>query len=383
MSVNIEEITFGVEIETIIPRGSVVRGSHGRGQQVRWLPAGWLADADPSLRTDHPQMFGCEFVSPVLKGRAGIQSVIHAIEEIKTRGGQVNNSCGFHVHVGFVKTDRSAVDRLVSIVANFEDAIYAQTGQAERKDGRWCKSLARQGNLRAALSQTAGSRYNVLNLQTGGKPTVEFRAFSATLDPLKAIGHILTCLGLCEKALSKPRKTKFTAKTPKETSPIHRGGAGQTALCRMFYFLGWTKGRESRTWGDLFFDPSQVKAVKKLLMGSAKTFDTPRRITDPPQRSVVGTANCPTLCETNNGTVFVARSIPSVRRRRLRLAPPPFVVIPSRRPTPDATPHTPAPQTSAGATPATPATMPRREPGEALLQMLRAVNPTNQNETPQ
>lgn len=380
MSINIQDLTFGVEIETIMPINSVVRGGHGRGCQVPWLPNGWLADNDPSLVSNEPGYFGVEFVSPVLQGDAGIFQLIAAVKEIKERGGKVNLSGGLHVHVGFDKRNREAIERLVSVVGNFEDAIYAQTGRPDRKGGRWCRSLKQQGNLRMAIAQTQNTRYNVLNLQTGAKPTVEFRAFGATLDTAKVLGHVLTCLGLCEKALSKPRKTKFVAKTPKETSPIHRGGVGQTALCRMFYFLGWTKGRESRIWGNLFPHEFGVKAIKKSLMGEAKTFDTaPTNVAVASQ--IQSTVN--SLVEDAQGVTFSARAQWAGRRRRLRITPPAFVVIPSRRPTPDATPNTPDAQTSAGTTPAAPTTIPRREPGDALLAMLRAVNPTNENETPE
>ena len=67
---------------------------------------------------------------------------------------------------------------------------------------------------------------------------------------------------------------KWVAKTPVESSPIHRRGEGQTALTRLFYGLGWTKGREDHTFGDVRADELPgVEAVKKELMRLARKYD--------------------------------------------------------------------------------------------------------------
>lgn len=368
---NVQEMTFGVELETVMPLGSVRAGGHGRGVQVPWLPTGWLADNDPSVRSDTSGLSGVEFVSPVLKGMDGIRQLCETVDAIKQRGGSVNSSCGLHVHVGFRKDDRPALERLVSAVANFEQAIYSQTGTKSRENGRWCRSLADAGGLRGAIARGRNSRYHVLNI-ISGKPTVEFRAFAGTLSKQKILGHVLTCLGLVEKSQAKPKKTQFKAKTPKESSPIHRGGVGQTTLCRMFYFLGWTKGRESRVWGNLF--PTEdaalsVKGIKKTLMAEAKLFDEGQTSTaEQNTRPVV--------------TSYQGRTTYRYQRRRwlqdlvdLRM----FDGVPSTRPA----------TTENAAAPAT-ENQPAPRPGalsdqmpEAMRQMLGAVAPQNQNETPE
>ena len=59
-----------------------------------------------------------------------------------------------------------------------------------------------------------------------------------------------------------------------DSSPIHRSGEGQTALTRLFYFLGWTKGREDHTFGDI--QPEglpTIEAGKKELMRLARKYD--------------------------------------------------------------------------------------------------------------
>lgn len=274
MAVDVNEMTFGIEIETTVPYGTVQVGGHGNGRQVPWLPAGWLADRDPSIHADTAGHEACEFVSPVLKGKEGIVQMMSAIREIIAKGGKVNASCGLHIHVGFNKRDAVALKKLIAMVANFEKAIYAQTGTKARENGRWCNSLARYGALDQAMRHRTATRYFIVNTVTD-KPTVEFRPFAATLNATKILGHVLTAIAMVEKTLNSTRTAQFIAKTPKPTSPIARKGEGQTALCRLFYALGWTKGRESHTYGNLFVEGGPtLKEVKRELMRLAKKYDS-------------------------------------------------------------------------------------------------------------
>jgi hypothetical protein len=270
---NASEMTFGVEIETTLPSGAISRiGGHGNGCQVEWLPAGWLADSDPSISARGGRI-GCEFVSPVLKGKEGIAQLLEVVRTIVSKGGQVNSSCGLHVHVGFDKRDTVELKSLMLMVANFEKAIFASTGTRSRENGRWSNSIQRYGSIDRAMTNAQYSRYHILNVTTN-KPTVEFRPFAATLNATKIVAHVLCVIGLVEKSLTASREAKFTAKPTSPTSPIARGGEGQTAVCRLMYALGWTKGREKRVFGDLFIDggPS-IKECKKELMRLAKKYD--------------------------------------------------------------------------------------------------------------
>jgi hypothetical protein len=273
MAVDVNEMTFGVEIETTMPFGSVTTGGHGNGRQVEWLPRGWLADRDPSISCEDANHTACEFVSPVLKGKDGLQQLVAAIREIVSKGGKVNASCGLHIHVGFDKRDAVALRKLVALVANFEKAIYAQTGTKARENGRWCHALSRFQTLDRAMQGRTNTRYMICNTVTD-KPTVEFRPFAATLNVTKILGHVLTSLALVEKVLRSARATQFTAKVPKASSPIARSGEGQTAVCRLFYALGWTKGREKHLHGDLLTDGlPTLKEIKRELMRLARKYD--------------------------------------------------------------------------------------------------------------
>jgi hypothetical protein len=274
---NVQDITFGVEIETTIPRGTLAIGPHGRGADIPQL-TGWKADRDPSINARGDQE-ACEFVSPVFKGSEGLQQLLRDLAIIRGLGARVNTSCGLHVHVGFNKSDTDALARLVTLVANFEKAIYASTGTKRREQGRWCNGLQRYGNVETAEQSARYSRYHVCNIATN-KPTVEFRAFAATLDAVKLTGYVELCVALVERALRAKKTTDWTAKTPTQTSPIHRDGEGQTAVTRLFYQLGWTKGRQPHVHGELKGEGiPELRCVKKEIMRLAKKYDTPATAT--------------------------------------------------------------------------------------------------------
>src|SRR5262245_23436645 len=89
--VNVNEMTFGVEIETVIPFGTFPVGPHGDGLPITRLP-GWKADRDPSIRTTEATRgyIQCEFVSPVFKGIEGLKQLLRDLETIKGFGAKVN-----------------------------------------------------------------------------------------------------------------------------------------------------------------------------------------------------------------------------------------------------------------------------------------------------
>lgn len=268
---NVSEITFGIELEATIPAGLFAVGPHGQGLPIPQLP-GWKADRDPSIRARNGRV-ACEFVSPVFKGAEGLRKLIADVNAIKAMGATVNASCGLHIHVGFDKNNAAASEKLATLVANFEKAIFAATGTKNRERGRWCNGLQRHGNAGRALQASRAYRYHVANFSTEW-PTVEFRAFSGSLNVGKIVGYVRLCVAMVERALTAARATNWAAKPVAATSPIARSGEGQTALTRLYYQLGWTKGRQPHTFGDLTGDGlPAIKATKKELMRLARKYD--------------------------------------------------------------------------------------------------------------
>src|SRR5690606_21574368 len=95
-----DQIAFGIEFETTLPASDTTPiGPYHNGTQVPWLPSGWKAERDSSIQTLAPGRKGCEFVSPKLRGAAGLREVENAIDAINARGARVNPSCGLHITI--------------------------------------------------------------------------------------------------------------------------------------------------------------------------------------------------------------------------------------------------------------------------------------------
>jgi hypothetical protein len=274
------EMTFGVEIEVYLPTSIRVQlGQYHSGIQVPELPLGWTAEHDGSLCYGPAGHYGAEIVSPVLRGPDGLRQIKTVCDWLNAVGARVNRSTGFHVHIGFDRTDKRALRRLVTLVANFEKALFAITGTHSRERGTYCRTVQNDTLYQrvfkdgTASQQSTCGRYHVLNL-TSVKPTVEFRVFAGTTSPTKAISYVRTCLALVEKAMKASRIAKWVAKTPVPTSPLHRSGEGQTATTRLFYALGWTKGEQSHVYGDVGGeDLLTIDEGKKELMRLARKYD--------------------------------------------------------------------------------------------------------------
>jgi len=268
---NANEMTFGIEIECTIPAAvAPTVGGYHNGIQIQALPTGWNAQRDGSIQASAGYV-GVEVVSPILKGADGTRQIKLVCAWLKSVGAKVNRSTGLHVHVGFDRQNDKQLAKLVTIVANLEKAIYASTGTKSREQGHYCQSVQRSQSHRDGELQRV-SRYHVLNVQTG-RPTIEFRAFAGTTNLVKIMSHVRFCLAIVEKSLKVKRLPKWEAKTPVETSPIHRGGEGMTALTRAFYWLGWTKGREQYTFGLESDEGPSIRTCKKMLTNLAKKYD--------------------------------------------------------------------------------------------------------------
>ena len=255
-----KEITFGIEIEcelpdgTRAPNGAIVQdnmvGYHRTGDfDSRSFP-GWSATRDGSIyaRTGY---YAVEFVSPVLMGESGWQAVRDFFGWLKMVGAKVNRSCGQHVHIGVVSGSGSEngddqanwIANLMGLTSQYEDALYAMTGQPARREGSWARSIKTRSHKRSAdaikmakknqKNQVASAgwstdgyrnglrpheRYHLLNLtNVFSKRTVEFRWGNGTVELAKAQMHIGVALGLAEIARSN-RNTKFTVnQTPVKT----------------------------------------------------------------------------------------------------------------------------------------------------------------------
>lgn len=229
---NIENITFGIELETIVPTTARIAIGHYHNGfnatsavingEVKTFPsfqgATWKTERDGSIITERGYQ-ACEFVSPILKGEAGIRHLIEFVEFLRSTGAKVNASTGMHIHVGVNSVSDGAeltdyIERLTRLVGFNTKALYAQTGTPARENGRWCAklgpqtkaSIRRMKRVKNVGETVSGNRYQILNLtnltRTG---TVEFRCFAGTLNTSKIIAHLASVLLLC--IISKTAKT--------------------------------------------------------------------------------------------------------------------------------------------------------------------------------
>jgi len=282
---NANAIFWGLEFECTLPANDTTPiGSYHHGVQVPWLPEGWKAERDSSIQTLAPGRKGCEFVSPKLRGYEGLQQVLAAIDAINARGGRVNFTTGLHVTCTF-DGDAAALARLVSLVGNHEQAIYASTGTRRREQNRYSKTIKNYGNHDSAKARCEADRYHMLNLThlARGKNRIEFRAFAGTLNKIKVAGYLMMCLGLVELALNTKRRSDWEyTKREGTRSCWDRPGAGEgeTELNRLFYRLGWTKGwykgaLRDKVYGQLTGENAtpDLKAIKTKLIEMARKYD--------------------------------------------------------------------------------------------------------------
>ncbi len=280
---NAAELTFGIEIETTVSEtaavanGLMIGGYFGTGCQVPYLPAGWTAKRDGSIRSTSGGRTGVEIVSPILRGAEGLAQVVEVARILEEKGHRVNPSCGVHIHVGWnPMTPSGALARLISSVSSIEKGLFAITGTKARERGRWCGGIRKYGNDKSAKQTLDVARYHMLNLTNlarGTRDTVEFRAFSGSLNPVKLAGWVQVCLGLVEKALNGKKKAPWQPKRNCKTADPAK--IGQLETFRLLLSLGWAEQKKhSYGWiSDVPMTLPTQAAVMSQLRRLAKKYD--------------------------------------------------------------------------------------------------------------
>ena len=278
------DVTFGVEIETLATQTGInaglVIGPYHHGVQVPYLPAGWRAERDGSLRPDTRPGVPCEIVSPKLKGIDGLLQIIAVCKKLQEMGHYVNATCGLHVHVSWESGDAVALARLITLVARFQDGLYACTGTKSREDGIYCKGHKNYNDPDRAKRELEYDRFHMLNLvplATGLRRAVEFRCFSGSLNAVKICAWVQIAIGLVIKAQISNRKKLAWALNHKESRKRGRGN-GQYIFDQLMHFLGWFPTYQEMTGiikqGEtaLAVIPD-VKMMKKTLGKLARKYD--------------------------------------------------------------------------------------------------------------
>jgi hypothetical protein len=251
--------TYSVEIECFLPDGTshaaaataiTARGidcrpehyNHREPPNRTW----WKLVPDGSLG-DYAR--GAEFVAPVFHGEEGFAQITKVMEALQDLNAGVNYKTGLHVHIG-CSADLTLNKTLAKLYGAYESVIDSIMPLSRRANnvhrdggaGRWCRSIAHPSreqidNCRS-LSDLCGllrpgsvdqRRYVKLNL-TRRHPTAEFRQHSGTLDPVKSIVWIKTCMRMVDAAAS---GIVFNQPAPVVTTPKVRRNSKRAIVVNM------------------------------------------------------------------------------------------------------------------------------------------------------
>jgi hypothetical protein len=236
MEQQIENLTYGTEIECLIPVSLTVHElaaqltAAGAPTQVQGynhnVTPGWKIVTDGSL-TRAPGFAPYELVSPILRGDDGLEQIRKVSAVLIEKGCRVNRSCGLHVHVGARDRQLPWFKNLLRLYAQFEPVIDSFLAASRRgAASNWCQPVRYQPSMDQAtnldqLRRAYGlSRYRKLNLESFGRHgTVEFRHHQGTIEATKIINWVLFCLKLAATAEEPP-------------TPVERGRVGQDRIIR-------------------------------------------------------------------------------------------------------------------------------------------------------
>ena len=191
--------TFGVEIETShLSRAAFCTSMRGKGYSAEYQQYNHRdSEVVFKLVTD-ASIHGSggdtplECVTPILKGRLGMDRLKACCDSLSETGAKVNRSCGLHVHIGAKDlTD----EQYVSVFVNYlylEDVIDTFMAPS-RRNSTWCQSLRGKRNALLASHTKSdvyyaldGSRYWKVNpVAFSAHRTVEFRQHGGTTDYAK------------------------------------------------------------------------------------------------------------------------------------------------------------------------------------------------------
>lgn len=185
----------------------------------------WKVVTDASVnRTGTGEGAGLELVSPILRGRDGLELAAKALDALRGAGAKIDRTCGMHVHVGMdgltgmemmkiVDTyvaNQTNINRIVSRSRHNNDyclpfnEVHAPSTQYRPNNYealRGANTATATTRLSGVLS--AAPRYRVVNLTSYGKyGTLEFRQHQGTLNGKKGTAWIEFLLGLVESSVA-------------------------------------------------------------------------------------------------------------------------------------------------------------------------------------
>lgn len=192
-----KDVTFGVEIECIgVLRDALLQKVRAKGVNIyyegynhRDNDSYYKVVSDASLVGHN----SAEIVSPILKGKDGLNSLKIVCDALNEIGANVNRSCGLHVHLDASKMTIKHWRNLYINYARLENIIDSFMPRSRRANNNgFCRSIALYPRLEATILHCDNieqirsyfaSRYFKINVESFLRHgTVEFRQHSGTID---------------------------------------------------------------------------------------------------------------------------------------------------------------------------------------------------------
>lgn len=218
--------TFGIELEVIGSMRVAYDALRAAGIDARMPGYTHSRTAFWKLVPDGSVSRGFEVVSPVLSGEAGITEARAVADALTAAGFTVDQSCGFHVHVGAGDLTADDIRTLAKRYAAYEATIDGWMPRSRRgSNNHYCRPVATvaqrlenrpatgtaRDQIATALGTNIHDRYYKLNLQSFWRHgTVEFRQHSGTVDAQKVENWTRFCLAFVDVSRGTPAATAYT-----------------------------------------------------------------------------------------------------------------------------------------------------------------------------
>ena len=189
---NANNLTFGVECETYnVLRDALIREVEQRnisiqseGYNHRDNNQYYKIVSDASIEGAN----GNEIVSPILKGKQGLNSLKMVCDSLNAIGAKVNKSTGLHVHFDASKISDAHFVQIFKNYQKLESVIDSCMPVSRRaQNNGYCRSI--QGlnydacTTKSDIIRINGTRYRKVNAESYiSHNTIEFRQHSGTTD---------------------------------------------------------------------------------------------------------------------------------------------------------------------------------------------------------
>lgn len=224
------ERTYGIEIEFLDGTTSrEIIANELRMAGINAFSVGYNHNTAGYWKMITDSSCGNELVSPVLKGKEGLEEIKKVCEVLNRLGCKINKKCGLHVHHYAGDLNVKNFKNLYVAYAKYEGLIDRLQPESRRTNNEYCRSLLSGGgydnlvnrlNECKTIDQIRGiyyTRYMKLNIESYIKyGTIEFRQCAGTTDANKIINWIMFTQLMVERS-------KFAITTKIERDYDHLG----------------------------------------------------------------------------------------------------------------------------------------------------------------